>query len=146
MTNEKTWSYPVELFADDNSSFLVTFPDFEDAITYGDTEQEALLNAEDALREVIAARIADREIIPYPSSKAKHFISVDVNTQFKVSLYRLMQEFGYKKADLRKAMFLKDQKQIDRLLDVKHSTSTKAFDAAFAVFGKRPSLNIKNIS
>lgn len=41
--------YPVTLIPDDNDTFLVEFPDIPEANSVGDDEQEALLNAEDAL-------------------------------------------------------------------------------------------------
>ncbi len=40
--------YPVTL-SDDEGTTLVEFPDVPEAITYGETRDEALLHAEDAL-------------------------------------------------------------------------------------------------
>ncbi len=34
--------YPVRLTRDDNNTVMVTFPDVPQAVTYGDTEEEAL--------------------------------------------------------------------------------------------------------
>ena len=37
--------YPAVLEKDDNGTWLVTFPEFDDAVTFGDTRQEALAQA-----------------------------------------------------------------------------------------------------
>ena len=60
--------YPVTLTPDDNGTILVTFPDIPEAVTFGDNEEEALLRAVDALESMLAAKMADREDIPTPSS------------------------------------------------------------------------------
>jgi len=43
------FDYPVTLTPDDNGTVLVTFADVPEAITFGADEDEALLNAIDAL-------------------------------------------------------------------------------------------------
>ncbi|MDY0272755.1 MAG: type II toxin-antitoxin system HicB family antitoxin [Advenella sp.] len=45
--------YPVTLIPDDNDTFLVEFPDIPEANSVGEDEQEALLNAEDALEAAL---------------------------------------------------------------------------------------------
>jgi len=141
----KTWVYPVKLEEDDNGTYLVTFPDFADAITFGESREDALAKAGKALREVVAARIAHREDIPLPSSKGNAFVDLDGNTQIKVALYRCMSDAGYKKADLARALHC-DQKQVDRLLDVKHASSIKKIDEAFHALGKRISFGVADMS
>ncbi len=49
--------YPAVLTDDDNGTILVTFPDFDDAVTYGDTREDALVHAADALETVILFRM-----------------------------------------------------------------------------------------
>jgi len=142
---QKMWVYPVKLQEDDNGTYLVTFPDLPDAITFGESHEDALEKAEDSLREVIAARIAHREEIPLPSSRGDDFVTLDGNSQLKVALYRCMSDAGYKKADLARALHC-DQKQVDRLLDVKHNSSIKILDEAFHALGKRMSFRVQDIS
>jgi len=43
------FNYPVVLTRDSNDAVQVTFPDVPEAVTFGDTEDEALLQAVDAL-------------------------------------------------------------------------------------------------
>jgi antitoxin HicB len=60
--------YPVILTPDDNGTLLVTSPDFPELVTFGDTVADALQQAQGALLEAIAARLADGEPIPQPSA------------------------------------------------------------------------------
>ncbi|ETF02196.1 transcriptional regulator [Advenella kashmirensis W13003] len=59
--------YPVTLTPDDNGTFLVGFPDIPEANSVGDDEQEALLNAEDALEAALGIYFEEKRKIPLPS-------------------------------------------------------------------------------
>ena len=59
--------YPVKL-TDLRGEFMVTSPDFPGLHTVGDTEEEALREAVDALETSIQAYIQDRLDIPAPSA------------------------------------------------------------------------------
>jgi antitoxin HicB len=51
-------AYPVTLTPDEtDGGFVVTFVDFPEAITQGETVEEALVEAADALDEAIAGRL-----------------------------------------------------------------------------------------
>ena len=47
--------FPVTITPDDNNTFLVTFPDMPGAITHGDTKEEVLARAPEALLTVLDA-------------------------------------------------------------------------------------------
>ncbi len=129
--------YPVKLTRDDNGSLMVTFPHFPDAITFGDDMEDAVFHAQNALSEVIAARIAHREEIPRPGrKKGTAYVAIDAVTTAKLLLYWEMQEQGIKKAALARKLAC-DQKQIDRLLDVTHNSRIEQLDRGFAALGKR---------
>lgn len=66
------FTYPVDLEhhcegPPSGQTVLVRFPDLPEAITSGDTIDEALTNACDCLEEALAHRISVREDIPAPS-------------------------------------------------------------------------------
>jgi predicted RNase H-like HicB family nuclease len=67
--------YPVTLTPDDGT-FLVTFPDVPEAITYGETVEEALRRAPDALLTIFDAFMKDRRDIPAPSERGKRFVTL----------------------------------------------------------------------
>ena len=59
-------SYPVELLRQQDGSFRVVSPHFPELVTFGDSEDDAIMHARYALEEVIAARIAKRQVVPVP--------------------------------------------------------------------------------
>jgi antitoxin HicB len=80
--------YPVTLERDDNDTILVSFPDFPEAHTFGETKDEALARAEDALATVIDAYIKDKRAIPRPSAKRSKFrVMMPALIEAKVRLY-----------------------------------------------------------
>jgi predicted RNase H-like HicB family nuclease len=60
-------AYPATLTPDPDGGFTVTFRDVPEAITEGDSREEALLRAEDALESALAMYIAAKEPLPAPS-------------------------------------------------------------------------------
>ena len=79
--------YPIMLEEDDNDTLLVTSPDFPELTTFGDDRAEAIARAVDALEEVIAARMYDREEIPLPSS-GEVYATLPAGTSVEVLRYR----------------------------------------------------------
>jgi antitoxin HicB len=135
-------AYPVDLQPDTNGTLLVTFPEFVEAVTYGDDESDALLRAEGALETVLAARIDDREDIPLPSPPAgRPCVVLPALTAAKVLLYRAMREAGVRKADLARRLGWHGP-QIDRLLDLNHASRLDQIEAALAVLGKRLKIDL----
>ena len=57
-------TYPIELTKQNDGGYLVEFPDIPEAITQGDTIDDALIEASDCLEETIANRIAMKMTIP----------------------------------------------------------------------------------
>ena len=56
------------LFAKEDESIIVTFPDLEDTFTDGTTMEEAFENAEDVLNLMLWNREEEKDDIPMPSS------------------------------------------------------------------------------
>ena len=66
-----TYNYAAEIERDEDGRYDVTFPDFGWGATDGATRDEALLEAEDLLRELIATTIRNGEALPEPSSASR---------------------------------------------------------------------------
>ncbi len=67
--------YPFEirpLSKEDGGGFLISFPDFSECISDGETPEEALRNGLDALRETIAALESMNLPVPEPGSGGSH--------------------------------------------------------------------------
>ena len=131
------YSYPVEMTADDNDTLLVTFPDVPGAITYGETEAEALDHAVDALETILSAMIADRQDIPFPSpANGRPTVAPTLLGRLKVILYLAMRARGWRKADLARALAI-DPRMVDRLLDLRHRSTVTQLDQALRACGGR---------
>lgn len=129
--------YPVTITNDDDQ-FTVTFPDVPGAVTFGETRQEALQRAQDALLTVFDAYIKDRRDIPEPSAPAKSAETVEVPALdcAKIELYRAMRDAHVGKAQLAKRLDW-HLPQVDRVLKMKHGSQFDQMEAAFAALGKR---------
>ena len=76
------YTYPVILTEDkDDGGYVVTCRDIPEAITQGDTVEEALAASSDALDEAICGCINHGGDIPDPSAKqaGEHLVSVPVS-------------------------------------------------------------------
>ena len=65
------FNYPVNLIKQPEGGYVVTFPDFSEAITQGDTVDDALQEASDCLEEAVANRMAMKLDIPNPKRTKK---------------------------------------------------------------------------
>ena len=67
----KRMDYPLEirqLSAEEGGGFLISYPDFSDCLSDGETVEEALTNGKDALKATIAELKAKELSIPAPNS------------------------------------------------------------------------------
>ncbi len=135
-------TYPIKLTPDDNGTVLATSPDFPELTSFGEDNDDALLHAIDALEEAIAARISAREDIP-PPGRGKHRSPLPTQTAIKVLLYQRMKAQGINKARLAR-MLAWHGPQVDRLLDIHHSTRLDHIDAAMAALNARLSVDVES--
>ncbi|MDE2915383.1 MAG: type II toxin-antitoxin system HicB family antitoxin [Paracoccaceae bacterium] len=124
--------YRVSLQDDDDTVF-VTSPDFPELTTFGDDGDEAIARAADALEEAIAARIAARQDIPEPSAGGTR-VKVPTLTAIKALLYQGMRDQGIGKAELARRLGW-HLPQVDRVLDVRHSSRLDRMDLALSAIG-----------
>lgn len=136
-------SYPVKLTPDSNGTLLVTFPDIPEAISVGDDETEALVNAEEALEAALEIYFDEKRVIPTPS-KAKRgqpTVTLSALVTAKLLLANEMVSQGVRKADLARRLKV-HMPQVDRLLDLHHSSKLDAVEQAFEVLGKRLEISV----
>jgi antitoxin HicB len=79
--------YAVTITADDGQ-FTVTFPDVPNAITFGETVEEALAHAPDALLTIIDAYMRLGRDIPMPSGRqSAYVIDIPASDAAKIQRY-----------------------------------------------------------
>ena len=141
----ESFTYPVELSADDNGTILVMIPDVPGAITFGESEDDALEHAVDALETMLLAHILDRKDIPAPSAaQGRPTVRPTLLGTLKVMLYQAMRKRGWRKADLARALNI-DPRQVDRLLDLRHASTVKQLEQALAACGKRADVSVREL-
>ena len=136
-------AYPIVL-TKDAGSILVTSPDFPELATFGEDREEAVARAVDALEEAIAARIADRRDIPRPSRGAV-YAALPSLTAVKLMLYQGMRERGVGKAELARRLGW-HLPQVDRVLNVQHSSRLEQLDAALGAIGLQLEVRATDVS
>lgn len=134
--------YPAT-FTPETDGFVVTFRDIPEAITQGDTEQEALDMARDALITAMDFYFEDRRPVPAPS-KAKpgeRMISLPINLSAKVLLLNEMLSQKVIPAELARRMGVKPQ-EVTRILDLGYSTKIDTVAAALSALGRELGLSL----
>jgi antitoxin HicB len=131
-------AYPATLTPDLEGGFTVTFRDVPEAITEGDTREEALLRAEDALESALAMYIAAKEPLPTPSKAeaGDEMVPLSALGMAKTALYDAMREQGVGRAELARRLRW-HLPQVNRVLDPRHASRMEHVEAALAALGLR---------
>jgi antitoxin HicB len=136
--------YPVTLTPDTDGGFVVTFRDWPEAITQGETRDQALEEAADCLEEAVAARIDDRGEIPLPSSPMADdaTVPVPITTALKAALYLAVREAGIGTSELARRLAV-NEKEARRLLDPRHGSKAAALERALLAVGRRLAVEVQ---
>jgi antitoxin HicB len=135
--------YPVRLEPDTNGTIRVDFPDVPEAHTFGQDNDKALVHAVDALESALMLYIEDRRSIPRPSpvKRKRHSVAVPALAEARLALYSAMRSKRISKTELAKRLNCQ-LPQVDRLLDLRHSSQLEHLEAAFRALGKELSVQI----
>ncbi|MEO8926780.1 MAG: type II toxin-antitoxin system HicB family antitoxin [Caulobacteraceae bacterium] len=136
------FSYPATVEEIVPGDFLVRFVEVPEAITGGDTVEEALANAPDALACAIEGYLERDWTVPAPRPAKDHEypISLDPETAARVVLRRAMKELGISNVTLARRM-KRDEKAVRRILSGRHASFSMTLDALKAV-GLHPALSV----
>lgn len=130
------FEYPVTLTPDDGA-VLVTFADVPEAITFGADDDEALLNAIDALETGLSFYMDSRKPLPVASKPeiGQKTVQPSALECAKLGVYQAMTEQGIKKAELARRLGW-HMPQVDRLFDLRHASKLDQIEAAANALGK----------
>jgi len=126
------YAYPVKIERD-GDSMLVTFPDIPEAITFGEDEGEALIQAQDALETALEIYVEARRPLPQASTGSPKVVPT-LLVQAKLRLYEEMLAQGIRKSDLARKLGW-HMPQVDRVLDLEHVSKMPQVEQAATALG-----------
>jgi antitoxin HicB len=138
------FTYPVKLTRDrKDGGYVVTCRDITEAITQGETVEDALAEAEGALQAAIEGRIEDALEIPAPSQpkRGERMVATPITTALKAAVYVAMGEQQVSKSELARRMRV-HEKEARRMLDPKHPTKVRTLERALAALGLRAEIAV----
>jgi antitoxin HicB len=114
-----------------------------EAITEGDTREEALLRAEDALESAPAMYVAANEPLPQstPAQSSEAAVPLPALGMAKCALYEAMREQGVGRAELARRLRW-HLPQVSRVLDLRHASKMEQVETALAALGLRPIVDV----
>ncbi|QTP13974.1 type II toxin-antitoxin system HicB family antitoxin [Serratia symbiotica] len=132
--------YPVK-FEHDETGWCVSFPDIPEALTGGDTREEAIEMAQDALVTAFDFYFEDRRPVPMPSANGEEFIDVPASVAAKVLLLNAMITTGTTPAQLARRLGTRPQ-EVNRIVTLNHATKIDTIEAALKALGKRLEITV----
>ena len=138
-----TYNYPAEVERDEDGRYVVAFPDFGWGATDGATRDEALAEARDLLRELIASTMREGKGLPEPSraTKRRPLIVPPVPIALKAALYEAFRKAGVSQRRLARDLDVAES-EVRRMLNPDHATKSAAIDRALLRLGKRVSVTV----
>jgi antitoxin HicB len=137
------YAYPYEMLPQPEGGFTVTFPDVPEAVTQGDSEDEAASMAEDALVTALSFYTDRGEPLPRPSPSRGHRLAyVPALVAAKLALHDAMIAARVSNIALARQLGT-DEKTVRRLRDPLHQSRINQVDAALRALGKRMSIVIE---
>jgi len=137
--------YPA-LLEPEGDGFNVTFRDIPEAITCGDTLEDALEMAAGALLTAMEFYFEDRRPVPAPSEpqEGEVLIALPVSVWAKVLLLNEMLAQRVTPAELARRLNTRPQ-DVTRIVNLGHATKIDTIAAAFRTMGKNLELSVQDV-
>jgi antitoxin HicB len=128
--------YPAVLEPQEGGGFFVRFVDLEGALTDGETLDEALFNAGEALSAMLGWLLDENKPVPAPSpvDEGMYLIAPDARTQAALLIRRARGDRSL--AELARALET-SWPSAQRLENPRHSPTLRQLEKAAAALGKR---------
>lgn len=130
--------YPAKFEPAAEGGFVVTFRDIPEAITQGNTLEEAQTMAADALVTALDFYFEDGRSVPSPSAakRGERLVSLPPSLWAKVLLLNEMVAQKVRPIELARRMGVRAQ-EVTRLMNLQHPTKIDAIEQAIAALGRR---------
>jgi len=127
----------------DEPGFSVSFPDVPEALTCGETKEEALFHARDAVETALQFYIEDRRGLPKPSPLkcGQHWITITSSTEAVLLLHTELIKQGISPKELAGRLG-KSKQYVQRMLNLIQPPDIDNIANALAALGKRLELHI----
>ena len=135
--------YPAKFKPAKEGGFVVTFRDIPEAITQGESVEDAMIRARDALETALDFYFDDRRVVPAPSKakRGERLIELPASLSAKALLLNEMVRQRVRPADLARRLHTTPQ-EITRLTDVRHRTRIDSIAAVLQALGKQLELRV----
>lgn len=120
---------------------MTRFPDIPEALSGGETKEEALSEALDALVTAFEFYFEDGRPIPMPSRVDSLSVSVPLSVWGKVLLLNAMLEERVSQSELARRIGTRKQ-EVQRIINLGHNTKIDTLQQALEALGKRLSLSL----
>ncbi len=135
MTQMLIW--PAVLERQEDGSMLVSFPDVPEALTEGENESEALVQARDCLIAALGGYVRARRSIPRPSpARGRATVSLPALTAAKIALYGAMHAQGVGNTALAVRLGISEG-AVRRLIDLDHRSHIGQIETALRALGQQ---------
>lgn len=127
---------------DPHGGFIVTFADVPEAITAGDTREEAMDNAREALGLALRGILQDDRDLPRPEASDGVPVAVAADEAAKLAVVQAFREAGISKAELARRLG-KTETEARRILDPDHGTKIGLLQDALRVLGQEIVISVR---
>jgi antitoxin HicB len=116
-----------------------------EALTVGETREDALEWAADALHVAFTGYVDEHWDIPRPSrpKRGQPLVALPPRVALKLAIYQAMRDQGVSQSDLARRLEC-DPRQVRRLLDLDHESRLDFMEAALKALGKRLVVDVQN--
>ncbi len=133
------FSYSVVLTPDkEDGGFVVTFVDIPEAITQGETEEEAMQMAREAMETALEFYFEQHRAVPTPSrvKRGQRVVELPLSVSAKMLLLNEMIAQRVRPAELPRRLQTTPQ-QVNRLTSIHHTSRIDGIAAAMKTLGRR---------
>ena len=136
------FDYPVIVHQEGGNPWI-SCPDVPEMASAGDTVEEALLDAVDALESALSLYVDQRLPIPVPSPAApgQELVRLPALTAAKAALWNTMIKQKVTKTELARRLGV-NRPQVDRLVDLLHRSKIEQVEHALRILGQRIELSV----
>lgn len=120
---------------DPDGGYLVTFADVPEAITHGETLDEAKTSAQEALGLALRGIVQEGGNIPRPTATAGEPIAVNAEDAVKLAVIEAFREAKISQREFARRLG-KAENEVRRILDPDHRSKLSQLQEAMQVLGK----------